>query len=89
MGCICSGSWECGKHGFSFLADFPDHYLYVPVNPEEPFMGLITDIPRLRERTYVFSDRHDAGRQLGAFLKTLPGIRNPLVLAIPDRKSVV
>jgi putative phosphoribosyl transferase len=80
MGCVYQ---ECGKHGFSFLADFPDHYLYVPVNPEEPFMGAITDNPRMRERTYVFSDRHDAGRQLGAFVKTLPGIRNPLVLAIP------
>jgi putative phosphoribosyl transferase len=46
-------------------------------------MGTITDNPLLRERTSVFTGRHDAGRQLGAFLKTLPGIRNPLVLAIP------
>jgi predicted phosphoribosyltransferase len=46
-------------------------------------MGSVIDSPRLRERTGVFSDRHDAGRQLGVFLKTLSGIRNPLVLAIP------
>ena len=46
-------------------------------------MGEIIDDPRLRERTYVFSDRHDAGRRLGALIKTLPAIRDPLVLAIP------
>ena len=46
-------------------------------------MGDIIDVPRLRERRYVFSDRHDAGRQLGALVKTLPDIRDPLVLAIP------
>ncbi|MCX6690217.1 MAG: phosphoribosyltransferase family protein [Methanoregula sp.] len=46
-------------------------------------MGEIVDNPRFRERRFVFSDRRDAGRQLGAFIKTLPGIRDPLVLAIP------
>ena len=46
-------------------------------------MGDIIDNPRLQERRFVFSDRHDAGRQLGAFLKTLPALRDPLVLAIP------
>lgn len=46
-------------------------------------MGEIIDNPRLRERRFVFSSRHDAGRQLGAFLKTLPRINNPNVLAIP------
>ena len=46
-------------------------------------MGFVTDSARLRERTAVFADRHDAGRQLGAFLKALPGISNPLVFAIP------
>jgi predicted phosphoribosyltransferase len=46
-------------------------------------MGDIVDNPLLRERKFVFSDRHDAGRQLGVFIKTLPAIRNPLVLAIP------
>jgi predicted phosphoribosyltransferase len=46
-------------------------------------MGEIIDNPRLREQRFVFSDRHDAGRQLGAFIRTLPAIRDPLVLAIP------
>jgi predicted phosphoribosyltransferase len=46
-------------------------------------MGEIVDNSRLREQRYVFRDRHDAGRQLGAFLKKLPAIRDPLVLAIP------
>jgi predicted phosphoribosyltransferase len=46
-------------------------------------MGEMIDDPRLRERTYVFSDRHDAGRRLGALIKTLNAIRDPLVLAIP------
>jgi predicted phosphoribosyltransferase len=46
-------------------------------------MGDITDNPRLRERRFVFKDRHDAGKQLGTFIKTLPAISNPLVLAIP------
>ncbi len=46
-------------------------------------MGDIIDNPRLREQRFIFLDRHDAGRQLGAFLKTLPPVRDPLVLAIP------
>ena len=46
-------------------------------------MGDITDNPRLRDQRYVFLDRHDAGRQLGALVKTLPAIRDPLVLAVP------
>ena len=46
-------------------------------------MGRILDNPRLREQKYVFRDRHDAGRQLGSFLRTLPAIRDPLVFAIP------
>jgi predicted phosphoribosyltransferase len=46
-------------------------------------MDEITDNPLLRERRFVFADRHDAGRQLGALVKTLPFVRNPLVLAIP------
>ena len=40
-------------------------------------------IPGSGNEVYVFSDRHDAGRRLGALIKTLPAIRNPLVLAIP------
>jgi predicted phosphoribosyltransferase len=46
-------------------------------------MGTITDNPVLRDRVSVFADRHDAGRQLGAFLMRLPGIRDPMVCAIP------
>ncbi|RPI37542.1 MAG: phosphoribosyltransferase [Methanoregulaceae archaeon] len=46
-------------------------------------MGDITDNPLLREQKFVFEDRHDAGRQLGALVQTLPVIRDPLVLAIP------
>lgn len=50
---------------------------------QEPDMGDIIDDSRLREHRYVFRDRHDAGRQLGAFIRTLHGVNNPLVLAIP------
>lgn len=57
--------------------------LYAPEDPEQPLMGNITDNPRLREQRFVFEDRHDAGRQLGALVKTLPVIHDPLVLAIP------
>jgi len=46
-------------------------------------MGDIIENPRLREQRFVFSSRYDAGRQLGSFLKTLPALQNPLVLAIP------
>jgi len=52
-------------------------------------MGDSIDNPRLREQTFVFADRHDAGRQLGALLKevleTLPAKSRGLllVLAIP------
>jgi putative phosphoribosyl transferase len=56
---------------------------YLSPNPEQPYMGEIIDDPRLRDKNRVFTGRHDAGRKLGAFIKTLPGIRDPLVLAIP------
>jgi predicted phosphoribosyltransferase len=46
-------------------------------------MGEILDDPRLRERRFVYSSRHDAGRQLGAFLKALPELDDPVILAIP------
>ena len=46
-------------------------------------MGLMIDDPRLRGRRFVFTDRHDAGRQLGDLIRTLPTLREPLVLAIP------
>jgi putative phosphoribosyl transferase len=66
---------------FLFFAWFRNHY--VPPDPEQQHMGEIIDNPRLRERKHVFSDRHDAGRQLGTFIKTLPAIRDSVVLAIP------
>ena len=46
-------------------------------------MGIIIDDPRLREQKYVFSDRHDAGRKLGALIKSRPLLQEPLVIAIP------
>lgn len=57
--------------------------VYGKERPEEPLMGGIIDNPRLREQRFVFRDRHDAGRQLGAFIRTFPAASNPLVLAIP------
>jgi predicted phosphoribosyltransferase len=64
-----------------FSVRFRNHYGIA--DAEHSHMGDIVDNPLLRERKFVFSSRHDAGRQLGAFLKTLPAIRDPLVLAIP------
>ena len=46
-------------------------------------MGAIVDDPRLRERVGVFADRHDAGNQLAAFLRSHLEIRDPVVMAIP------
>ena len=46
-------------------------------------MGNIVDNPRLREQRFVFSDRHEAGKQLGGFLASLPKSLDPVVLAIP------
>jgi len=46
-------------------------------------MGNIVDNPRLREQRFVFSDRHEAGKQLGAFLTSLPKSLDPVVLGIP------
>ncbi len=65
----------------SFFTLYHKHYGFV--RAEQPHMGNIVDNPRFRGRKFVFSDRHDAGRQLGAFIKTLPAIREPLVFAIP------
>ena len=48
-----------------------------------PHMGTIADNPRLRGQRFVFSGRRDAGQQLGEFVRALPDIGNPLVLAIP------
>jgi putative phosphoribosyl transferase len=46
-------------------------------------MGEILEDPRLHNRTYIFFDRHDAGKQLGAYLRTMTSLRDPVVLAIP------
>jgi predicted phosphoribosyltransferase len=46
-------------------------------------MGAIIENPALRDRSYVFRDRRDAGGQLGEFLRTLPDITDPIVCAIP------
>jgi putative phosphoribosyl transferase len=46
-------------------------------------MGTITDDPSLREKRFVFSDRHDAGKKLGALIRSRPALADPVVLAIP------
>jgi len=46
-------------------------------------MGIIIDNPRLRDQRFVFSDRHDAGRKLGALIKSRPLLQDPVVMAIP------
>jgi putative phosphoribosyl transferase len=46
-------------------------------------MGSIIDNPQLREQRLVFSDRHEAGKQLGVFLASLQKNLDPVVLAIP------
>ncbi|OPX69366.1 MAG: Ribose-phosphate pyrophosphokinase [Methanoregulaceae archaeon PtaB.Bin009] len=53
------------------------------MNARANSIGEIIDDPLLRERTRVFSGRHDAGRRLGVFLLSLPPTSEPLVLAIP------
>jgi len=46
-------------------------------------MGDVIDKSLLRDKRFVFTDRHDAGRQLGELVRTVPGIRDPVVVAIP------
>jgi predicted phosphoribosyltransferase len=46
-------------------------------------MGIIIDNPRLREQRFVFYDRHDAGRKLGALINSRPLLPDPVVMAIP------
>ena len=46
-------------------------------------MGSIIDDPRLRDKRYVFSDRHDAGKKLGALIKSRGLLQEPVVIAIP------
>ena len=46
-------------------------------------MGIIIDNPLLRDKRFVFSDRYDAGRILGALIQSGPLVPEPLVMAIP------
>lgn len=56
---------------------------YMPRDPEHRCMGGILDNPQFRERTCVFSDRQDAGRKLGSFIRAHLEYSAPVVLAIP------
>jgi predicted phosphoribosyltransferase len=56
---------------------------YVFRHTEHLLMGVIIENPKLRDRHFVFTSRHNAGRQLGEFLKKRPGITVPIVCAIP------
>jgi len=46
-------------------------------------MGGVIDLPRIRERKFVFAGRHDAGKQLAGLIRSVPGVRCDRVLAIP------
>jgi len=46
-------------------------------------MGGIHEDIALRDRAPVFRDRDDAGRQLGRYLTTFPGLDDPLACPIP------
>ena len=46
-------------------------------------MGEIHEDAALRERAPVFRDRADAGRHLGRYLATFPGLDDPLACPIP------
>jgi len=46
-------------------------------------MGVIIDNPNLRDKRFVFSDRHDAGKKLGALIKSRDLLQEPVVIAIP------
>jgi predicted phosphoribosyltransferase len=46
-------------------------------------MGIIIDDPRLRDKRFVFTDRHDAGKKLGALIKSLRLLQEQEVIAIP------
>ncbi|OPY39058.1 MAG: hypoxanthine-guanine phosphoribosyltransferase [Methanoregula sp. PtaU1.Bin051] len=46
-------------------------------------MSTIIEDHALREKRFIFTDRHDAGRRLGALIRTRPALVNPVVLAIP------
>ena len=46
-------------------------------------MGVILTNPQYRERRFVFSDRRDAGRQLGEYIRLHLEYPRPVVVAIP------
>jgi len=46
-------------------------------------MGGILDDPQFRERRFVFSDRQDAGRKLGTYIRSHLEYPDPVVVAIP------
>jgi putative phosphoribosyl transferase len=46
-------------------------------------MGEILDNPQFRERRFVFSDRREAGKKLGAYIRSHLEYPDPVVLAIP------
>jgi predicted phosphoribosyltransferase len=46
-------------------------------------MGNILTNPQYRERRFVFTDRRDAGRQLGEYIRSHLEYRNSVVVAIP------
>ncbi|HWS22056.1 MAG TPA: phosphoribosyltransferase family protein [Methanoregula sp.] len=46
-------------------------------------MGIIIDDSHLRDKRFVFSDRHDAGKKLGALIKSRGLLQEPVVIAIP------
>ena len=56
---------------------------YIPHDPEHPCMGGILDNPQFRERRFVFSDRQDAGKKLGAYIRSHLEYPDPVVVAIP------
>jgi predicted phosphoribosyltransferase len=46
-------------------------------------MGIIIDNPRFRDKRFVFTDRHDAGRILADLILSRPLPQEPLVMPIP------
>ncbi len=46
-------------------------------------MGIIIDNPRFRDKRFVFTDRHDAGRKLADLILSRPLPQEPLVMPIP------
>jgi len=50
---------------------------------EHPHMGIIIDNPRFRDKRFVFTDRHDAGKKLGELIRSRPLPQEPVVMPIP------